>query len=83
MPQTARLPLKFFVGGLAFQTTEADLERHFQQFGPLSDSVVIRDRETKRGRGFGFVTFLLPSAQETAIVKERVLKYGNHLVQGK
>jgi RNA recognition motif-containing protein len=29
----------------------------FEQFGDVIDSVVMIDRQTKRSRGFGFVTF--------------------------
>ncbi|KAJ1086391.1 hypothetical protein NDU88_006510 [Pleurodeles waltl] len=48
---------KLFVGGLSFDTDEQSLEQVFAQYGPVSDVVVIKDRDTQRSRGFGFVTF--------------------------
>ncbi|XP_069073075.1 cold-inducible RNA-binding protein-like [Pleurodeles waltl] len=48
---------KLFVGGLSFDTNEQSLETAFGKFGPVCDAVVVKDRETGRSRGFGFVTF--------------------------
>ena len=47
--------IKLFVGGLAFQTEEADLIQYFKGFGIVADAIVMRDRATGKGRGFGFV----------------------------
>jgi len=33
------------------------LQRFFEEFGPVVDSIVMVDQNTKRSRGFGFVTF--------------------------
>lgn len=46
---------KLFVGGLAWATTDDSLRSAFQEF-EVSDAVVLKDRETGRSRGFGFVT---------------------------
>ena len=48
---------KLFIGGLSFETTDASLRSHFEQWGTLTDCVVTRDPNTKRSRGFGFVTY--------------------------
>uniref|UniRef100_A0AAY4D9J9 RRM domain-containing protein n=1 Tax=Denticeps clupeoides TaxID=299321 RepID=A0AAY4D9J9_9TELE len=48
---------KLFIGGLSFETTDESLRAHFEQWGTLTDCVVMRDSETKRSRGFGFVTY--------------------------
>ncbi|XP_040273494.1 cold-inducible RNA-binding protein B-like isoform X2 [Bufo bufo] len=48
---------KIFVGGLSFDTDEKSLESNFCKYGPISEVVVVKDRETQRSRGFGFVTF--------------------------
>ena len=47
---------KLFVGGLAWATDDAGLRAAFEQFGEVTEAIVIRDRETGRSRGFGFVT---------------------------
>jgi heterogeneous nuclear ribonucleoprotein A1/A3 len=48
---------KLFIGGLSFETTSESLKSHFEQWGTLTDCVVMRDPNTKRSRGFGFVTY--------------------------
>ncbi len=48
---------KLFVGGLNFKTTEEVLTSVFGKNGLLLEVRLIKDRETQRSRGFGFVTF--------------------------
>ncbi|CAE6389654.1 unnamed protein product [Rhizoctonia solani] len=48
---------KIYVGNLSWNTNDDTLRTAFQDFGPVLDSIVMRDRETGRSRGFGFVTF--------------------------
>ena len=48
---------KLFIGGLSFETTDESLRSHFEQWGTLTDCVVMRDPNTKRSRGFRFVTY--------------------------
>ncbi|XP_063770412.1 cold-inducible RNA-binding protein B-like isoform X1 [Pseudophryne corroboree] len=48
---------KLFIGGLSFDTNERNLEESFCKYGGISEVVVVKDRETQRSRGFGFVTF--------------------------
>ena len=44
-----------YVGNLPFTTTEEDLKQMFGQYGTVTKTQVIMDRETGRSRGFGFV----------------------------
>lgn len=48
---------KIFVGGLASTVTESDFKTYFDQFGAITDVVVMYDHNTQRPRGFGFITF--------------------------
>ncbi len=48
--------MKLYVGNLSFQTTEQDLNQLFAQYGSVTETSLIMDRETNRPRGFGFVT---------------------------
>ena len=48
---------KVFVGGLSFETTNISLKNHFKKYGPISEAVVIYDRQHNRSKGYGFVTF--------------------------
>ncbi|XP_053311942.1 heterogeneous nuclear ribonucleoprotein A1 [Spea bombifrons] len=59
---------KLFIGGLSFETTDDSLRTHFEQWGALTDCVVMRDPNSKRSRGFGFVTY--SSAEEVDAAME-------------
>lgn len=48
---------KLFIGGLDYKTTEETLRSHFEQWGEIVDCVVMRDPQSKRSRGFGFITY--------------------------
>jgi RNA-binding protein Musashi len=52
---------KIFVGGLSWSTTEESLRFHFEQYGPVENVQVMRDRNTGEPRGFGFVIFQDPT----------------------
>jgi len=46
---------KIYVGNLPFQATEDEIRNLFSPFGEVTSVNVIKDRETGRPRGFGFV----------------------------
>ena len=48
---------KVFVGGISIHTTDEGFKQAFQEFGEIIDSIILRDPESNRSRGFGFVTF--------------------------
>jgi len=48
---------KLFIGGLDYRTTDESLKSHFEQYGEIVDVIVMKDPQTKRSRGFGFVAF--------------------------
>ncbi|KAI2650397.1 Cold-inducible RNA-binding protein B [Labeo rohita] len=58
---------KLFIGGLSYDTTEQSLEEAFSKYGTIAKVDVIRDRETDRSRGFGFVTFENPEDAKDAM----------------
>ena len=49
---------KLFIWNLHWDVRWQDLKEHFSQFGEVAYASVSLDRETKRSRGFGFVTFV-------------------------
>ncbi|XP_011004496.1 PREDICTED: heterogeneous nuclear ribonucleoprotein 1-like [Populus euphratica] len=68
---------KIFVGGLASTVTESDFRKYFDQFGMITDVVVMYDHNTQRPRGFGFITY----DSEEAV--DRVLHKTFHELNGK
>jgi RNA recognition motif-containing protein len=53
-----------FVGNLAYQTTETELEAAFAAYGAVEKTSVVRDRDTGQPRGFGFVEMSSADAQK-------------------
>ncbi len=47
--------MNIYVGNLSFEATESDLENTFGEYGDVKSVSIIKDRETGRSRGFGFV----------------------------
>jgi cold-inducible RNA-binding protein len=58
---------KLFVGNLAFETTENDLQDAFAAHGTVTEANLMTDRSTGRPRGFGFVTMASPEEAQKAI----------------
>lgn len=58
---------KIFIGGIHPDTTEDSLKEHFAQYGNIIDHVIIKDPNTKRSRGFGFVKYSDSSAVDEVI----------------
>lgn len=48
---------KLFVGGLSWGTTDKELMDAFASYGSVTEAKVIKERDSGRSRGFGFVTF--------------------------
>jgi RNA recognition motif-containing protein len=48
--------MKLYVGNLAFETTENDLQDLFEQHGTVNEVHLMMDRMTGKSRGFAFVT---------------------------
>lgn len=49
------MSVKLYVGNLAFNTTEQDLQEQFSQYGQIRSTSIITDRDTGRSRGFAFI----------------------------
>jgi len=48
---------KLFIGGLAWATDDNSLRSKFEEFGTVEEAIVVKDRDTGRSRGFGFVRY--------------------------
>jgi RNA recognition motif-containing protein len=58
---------KLYVGNISFETNEADLQTLFAQAGTVQTVTIIRDRDTGRPRGFGFVEMTNEADAQNAI----------------
>ncbi|CAL4149288.1 unnamed protein product, partial [Meganyctiphanes norvegica] len=68
---------KIFIGGLDYITTDESLRTYFSDFGEILDVIVMRHPQTKKSRGFGFVTF------ETSEMIDFVMKNRPHKLDGR
>ncbi|XP_042638908.1 RNA-binding protein 3-like [Orycteropus afer afer] len=58
---------KLFMRGLNFNIDEQALEDHVSSFRPISKVVAVKDQETQRSRGFGFIIFTSPEYASDAM----------------
>jgi len=58
---------RLYVGNLTYAATDLDLEELFSAAGEVVSAEVIRDRDTGRSRGFGFVEMATAEEAERAI----------------
>jgi heterogeneous nuclear ribonucleoprotein A1/A3 len=68
---------KVFIGGLSYKTDDETLKTYFSKYGELVDYVVMKDPNTQRSRGFGFVTY-----SESFMVDE-LMKNRPHIIDGR
>ena len=59
--------VKLFVGGVSYDASEDDLREAFSIHGKLKDVHIALDRETKKPRGFAFITFADKKEAKAAI----------------
>jgi RNA recognition motif-containing protein len=58
---------RLYVGNLAYQTMDKDLQDHFSQAGAVVSAKVMVDKFTGRSRGFAFVEFATPAEAARAV----------------
>ena len=57
---------RLFVGNLPYSVGERELEAAFAEYGTVVSSIVIRDDESGRSRGFGFIEMETDEMAESA-----------------
>lgn len=72
--------IHIYVGNLPFQLSGRELRELFEKYGDVAFAKIVRDRETKKSKGFGFVEMTVETEAQKAIeslnqtnFKERVL----------
>ena len=58
---------KLYVGNLAYNIRDEELQQAFAQYGSVSSAKVMMDRETGRSKGFGFVEMGSDAEAQAAI----------------
>ncbi|KAF3046457.1 hypothetical protein E8E12_009620 [Didymella heteroderae] len=72
---------KLFVGGLAWHTDDQTLRQKFEEFGQVEEAVVVKDRDTGRSRGFGFVRFSTDAEADTAMQNMNNVEFDGRTVR--
>ena len=59
--------MNIYVGNLAYEVTEADLQKLFEEFGQVESAAIIQDKFSGQSKGFGFVEMSEKAKAEAAI----------------
>jgi len=68
--------MNIYVGNLSYSTTEDDLTSLFGGVGAVDSARIIKDRETGRSKGFGFVEMSNNDEAKAAIEQFNGAEYG-------
>lgn len=47
--------MNIYVGNLSYRATEDDLRQAFEMYGEVASVAIVKDRDTGRSKGFGFI----------------------------
>lgn len=67
---------KLFVGAIREGISEENLREYFSKYGNIEDCVVMKEKETNKTRGFGFVTF------DDYDPVDKIVLEKNHIING-
>jgi RNA recognition motif-containing protein len=70
-----------YVGNLSFRTGEEELEAAFSSFGTVDKVTILKDKETGRSRGFGFVEMSNKEEADRAIMSMNGRELGGRALQ--
>ena len=68
--------MNIYVGNLALNVTEEDLQQAFEAFGEVTSAKIIKDKYSGESKGFGFVEMPAGAEAQSAIngLNEKELK---------
>ncbi|KEQ77214.1 hypothetical protein M436DRAFT_17457, partial [Aureobasidium namibiae CBS 147.97] len=67
--------------GLAWHTDDVALRTKFEEFGAVEEAVVVKDRDTGRSRGFGFVRFSNEGEADEAIKAMNEIEFDGRTIR--
>ncbi|PPB51116.1 RNA-binding protein [Campylobacter hyointestinalis subsp. hyointestinalis] len=59
--------MNIYVGNLSYRMSEAELREAFSEFGEVTRAKIVKDKETNRSKGFGFVEMSTDAEAKKAI----------------
>ena len=59
--------MNIFIGNLSFNVTGGDLRQAFEAFGQVASATVIKDEQSGRSKGFGFVEMPVQTESQSTI----------------
>lgn len=59
--------MRIYVGNFAYETTDQELREAFEAHGKVDEVTIVRDRDTGRSKGFGFVEMPTNAEAQAAI----------------
>lgn len=57
-----------YVGNLPYRVNENDLKKHFSSYGHVQQARIVKNKNSGRSKGFGFVTFSDVAEANAALV---------------
>jgi RNA recognition motif-containing protein len=61
------IKVNIFIGNLSYNINEGDLRQAFEAFGQVASATVIKDEQSGRSKGFGFVEMPVKAEAQSAI----------------
>lgn len=72
--------MNIFIAGLSYRVNDADLKELFAEYGEISSSKVIMDKQTGRSKGYGFVEMNDEEAGKKAIEELNGAEYDGRTI---
>lgn len=72
--------VKIYIGNISYSESKANIRKLFQTYGEVTDVFLPLNRETREGRGFGFVAMKDRTAAEKAVQELNQTTFGERTI---
>jgi RNA recognition motif-containing protein len=72
--------VKIYIGNISYSESKANIRKLFQTYGEVTDVFLPLNRETREGRGFGFVAMKDRAAAEKAVQELNQTTFGERTI---